>query len=190
MTSQPQFSEAHRTARIYDGSSECYRDHQRRQLGQNSAPYCVQFVSGSRKFFGNGDPEFVIHLADEREWENISHADAYSAALAFVNGKATITGDMVGAVRFYKSYSRPALHRLLLTAAALYTPTSLETWVQSRGRAAQNIRFHYDRSNEFYHQFLDSRMVYSCAYFGEGVSSLEEAQLSKLEHICHGFLET
>jgi cyclopropane-fatty-acyl-phospholipid synthase len=51
-------------------------------------------------------------------------------------------------------------------------------------RAAQNIRYHYDRSNKFYKQFLDKRMVYSCAYFRTPETPLDDAQVAKLDHIC------
>ncbi len=46
------------------------------------------------------------------------------------------------------------------------------------------IQFHYDASNEFYALFLDSEMVYSCAYFRDWSNSLEQAQRDKLELIC------
>ena len=63
-------------------------------------------------------------------------------------------------------------------------PNRIETWFQTRARAAQNIRYHYDRSNEFYKQLLDQRMVYSCAYFRTTGAPLDEAQVAKLEQIC------
>ena len=46
------------------------------------------------------------------------------------------------------------------------------------------VQFHYDLSNDFYALFLDPRMVYSCAYFPTWESSLEEAQVSKLDIVC------
>ncbi|NNE70570.1 MAG: class I SAM-dependent methyltransferase [Rhodothermales bacterium] len=46
------------------------------------------------------------------------------------------------------------------------------------------IAFHYDVSNEFYAAWLDSRMVYSGAYYTSEDQSLEDAQLAKLNHIC------
>ena len=46
------------------------------------------------------------------------------------------------------------------------------------------VQFHYDLSNEFYALFLDSRMVYSCAYFPTWESSLEQAQVAKLDLVC------
>jgi cyclopropane-fatty-acyl-phospholipid synthase len=54
---------------------------------------------------------------------------------------------------------------------------------QRRGNRA-NIRHHYDVSNVFYRQFLDERLVYSCAYFEQPDATLDAAQLAKLDHIC------
>ncbi|MGY2894429.1 class I SAM-dependent methyltransferase [Deinococcus sp. UYEF24] len=56
--------------------------------------------------------------------------------------------------------------------------------VHSKERDAEVVRYHYDVGNDFYALWLDSRMVYSCAYFQEGTEDLETAQLAKLEHIC------
>jgi cyclopropane-fatty-acyl-phospholipid synthase len=46
------------------------------------------------------------------------------------------------------------------------------------------IRFHYDVSNAFYALFLDPEMVYSCGYFEAPETSLEDAQIAKLDKIC------
>lgn len=53
---------------------------------------------------------------------------------------------------------------------------------KARDRAA--VQYHYDIGNDFYQLWLDQRMVYSCAYFETPDTSLEDAQLAKLEHIC------
>jgi cyclopropane-fatty-acyl-phospholipid synthase len=47
-----------------------------------------------------------------------------------------------------------------------------------------NIAHHYDVSNAFYRTWLDSRMVYSCAYFRNRDDTLDDAQAQKLDHIC------
>ncbi len=46
------------------------------------------------------------------------------------------------------------------------------------------IQFHYDVSNKFYSLFLDPNMVYSCGYFKTPETSLEQAQIDKLDIIC------
>ena len=50
------------------------------------------------------------------------------------------------------------------------------------------IHFHYDVSNEFYSLWLDRAMVYSCGYFEQPGTSLDDAQQGKLEHICRKLL--
>ena len=47
----------------------------------------------------------------------------------------------------------------------------------------ENIRAHYDLSNEMFKLFLDDTMTYSCAQYRSGKDSLEEAQRNKLSSI-------
>jgi cyclopropane-fatty-acyl-phospholipid synthase len=48
----------------------------------------------------------------------------------------------------------------------------------------RNIHRHYDLGNDFYKLWLDSQMVYTCAYFPTPGASLEEAQRAKMDHVC------
>ncbi len=54
----------------------------------------------------------------------------------------------------------------------------------SRDRDRQAVSFHYDVSNSFYRLWLDTRMIYSCAYFTDGRNDLGSAQVAKLDHLC------
>ena len=54
----------------------------------------------------------------------------------------------------------------------------------TRTGAAQHISAHYDLGNELFESFLDRRLIYSCAYFTEPETSLEQAQVAKLERVC------
>jgi cyclopropane-fatty-acyl-phospholipid synthase len=54
----------------------------------------------------------------------------------------------------------------------------------TKARARSHIAAHYDLGNALFSEFLDERMMYSCAYFPEDGASLEEAQLAKLDRIC------
>ncbi len=57
-------------------------------------------------------------------------------------------------------------------------------WRHTRSKDRRNIQYHYDVSNDFYGLWLDSRRIYSCAYFKSPDMSLEAAQEAKLDHIC------
>ncbi len=48
----------------------------------------------------------------------------------------------------------------------------------------ENIHHHYDLGNDFYRQWLDERMQYTCAYFAKPEFTLEQAQRAKLDHVC------
>jgi cyclopropane-fatty-acyl-phospholipid synthase len=48
----------------------------------------------------------------------------------------------------------------------------------------RSIHDHYDIGNEFYRLWLDDRMQYTCAYYATPATTLAEAQLAKLEHVC------
>jgi cyclopropane-fatty-acyl-phospholipid synthase len=63
-------------------------------------------------------------------------------------------------------------------------PKDLDGRRYSRDRDKAAVRHHYDVSNEFYRLWLDTRMVYTCAYFPTGTEDLDAAQQAKLELIC------
>ncbi len=53
--------------------------------------------------------------------------------------------------------------------------------LHSKRRDAEAISHHYDVGNDFYALVLGPSMTYSCAVWGEGVTSLEEAQTAKVD---------
>ncbi|GMR12144.1 MAG: class I SAM-dependent methyltransferase [Gemmatimonadota bacterium] len=123
---------------------------------------------------------------------------------AYVRGYIDIEGDVEAAAalveRLKKERKHPhALVSLLAHAARL--PRQLDPSTEeepehyasdgnpkgvrhSRARDAAAVRRHYDVGNDFFRIFLDSRLVYSCAYFARGSETLDEAQEAKLDLIC------
>ncbi len=63
-------------------------------------------------------------------------------------------------------------------------PAHLKGKRHSIERDRQAVTYHYDVSNDFYALWLDSRMVYSCAYFQDPDEALDAAQERKLDYIC------
>jgi cyclopropane-fatty-acyl-phospholipid synthase len=55
----------------------------------------------------------------------------------------------------------------------------------SAAQAKENARFHYALGTEFYRLWLDEAlMMYTCGYWSEGTTSVEQAQRNKVEHVC------
>jgi cyclopropane-fatty-acyl-phospholipid synthase len=125
----------------------------------------------------------MIVAPGNSELQHIPYMDEYSAANAFINGKLTVHGDLCSAIRFFGRQQRPLVRELWFSVGARLKQVA-DSLLNGRDTRARNIRFHYDRSNEFYRQFLDSRMLYSAADFSDPSSSLEEAQAKKLDGIC------
>ena len=141
------------------------------------------FADGTGRHTYDGPPAFTLRVADHAALDRILATDVYSAAMAYVRGEFEVDGDLCAAIR-WKGWRPESRLRARLYAVIARCATALESVLQSKAQTARHIRFHYDRSNEFYRLFLDPRMVYSCAYFRTPKADLEEAQIAKLDHIC------
>ena len=53
----------------------------------------------------------------------------------------------------------------------------------TKTQSKQNIQDHYDLSNTFYQQFLDSSMMYSSALYETQSETLEDAQVLKVNRL-------
>jgi len=145
-----------------------------------SGSWSMEYVNGKAVFREAGKPVFAVNAPTERQLSAFLHKDAYSAGTAFIRGEFDVEGDIVCAIRWRASQPRSRTREWLLASAAKLARTCSSL----KSNASNNIQFHYDRSNQFYETFLDSRMVYSCGYFKQPADSLEEAQTAKLDYIC------
>lgn len=147
-------------------------------------PYAVEYSDGGFDIYGKGEPQFKILTKSRSDFIRLLMLDPYSLATEFVLGNFSVEGDLVAAVHFYYSQRRSRIQTNLWAALISFSFRRLGYWFQTKAQVAQSIRFHYDQSNDFYRLFLDTRMVYSCAYFKDKQQCLEDAQLRKLQHIC------
>jgi cyclopropane-fatty-acyl-phospholipid synthase len=117
-----------------------------------------------------------------------------SAGRAFGAGLLDVDGDLEDAVdALYRAGAaiRPLvavrLLRLLRRLPRVPLPklreARLRGRIHSRARDRTAIGFHYDQPVEFYRSFLDPEMVYSCAYYDDGIETLDAAQIAKLDYI-------
>jgi cyclopropane-fatty-acyl-phospholipid synthase len=148
-----------------------------------AACWNVTFGNGRVHRSGDGTPAFTLLVRNEAAFDRLRDTDAYSAAMSYLRGEFDVNGDLSAAIRWKGWQSNSCLRGRLLASLARCANT-LESLFQSKEQTARHIRFHYDRSNEFYRLFMDPRMVYSCAYFRSEDASLEQAQVAKLDHIC------
>jgi cyclopropane-fatty-acyl-phospholipid synthase len=152
------------------------------QLAALPVPVSVSLPGGRQV----GPADAAIRL-DFQDWSGLATLAAGhigKVAEDYVEQRVRITGRM---------------RDLMAAAAGLLpgSPVASDTswWTQMLRRArslaahtpqkdAEQIRFHYDVSDDFYALWLDPRRVYSCAYYRQPELSLAEAQEAKLDHIC------
>lgn len=119
---------------------------------------------------------------------------ARNAGATFVDGALDVDGDLCEAIadlnrandsRSPLDKARIALLLARLPREALPAPPGAELHgkLHSRERDRAAISYHYDHPVDFYRSFLDPLMVYSCAYYDDGVEDLPQAQAAKLKHV-------
>lgn len=111
---------------------------------------------------------------------------------AFVEGWIDVEGDLDTAVDVLEGCAGrlSALDRARIGAQLLRLPPPpkidrlrLNGKRHSKARDAAAISFHYDLPLAFYRAFLDRDLVYSCAYWDDGIATLDDAQRAKLDYV-------
>lgn len=152
----------------------------------------VVFADGSASTYGvptPGFPEIVLRFTDAQVPRNIIMDPRLGAAEAFMDGRLVIEeGDVMGLVSLLRANDRwergnnnlrPSPLKQLLNRLSFAAEQ-----INNRVGSKQNVAHHYDIGNDLYALMLDAEhWQYSCAYWGEGVTTLAEAQFAKLAHI-------
>jgi cyclopropane-fatty-acyl-phospholipid synthase len=147
----------------------------------------IDVVEGGReRTFGPPDAELTatVRINDPAAWRDPLHGSV-GLGEGYVEGRWE-TDDLVALIRI----AARELHEMEGFRRAVALPRGLWHRVRhlvpenTRIGARRNISAHYDLGNDLFAAFLDERMMYSCAYFPDDTTSLEGAQLAKLDRIC------
>ncbi|MEZ5501405.1 MAG: cyclopropane fatty acyl phospholipid synthase [Halioglobus sp.] len=146
-------------------------------------PTVLRDLAASAGIRFNGDAPWDIQVHDPETYRRILASGSLGFGEAYVDGlwdtqfldqlfyrllRSNINESIRGKTR-WRFIAEVLRHRLVN--------------LQSRNRAFQVAEQHYDIGNDVFEAMLDSRMVYSCAYWS-GASDLEQAQRNKLDLIC------
>ncbi|MDB5799440.1 MAG: SAM-dependent methyltransferase [Rhodocyclales bacterium] len=118
----------------------------------------------------------TLHIRSPKALVNLSYTDLDSLGQAYAEGEL----DVEGHIRDAFTVVTQLVSGFSSTAATRLRPRLAR---HTHKLDAESIRHHYDVSNEFYQQWLDQEMVYSCAYFRDTADTLEAAQQQKIDHI-------
>ncbi len=129
----------------------------------------------------NGDKPWDIQIHDERLYGRVMRGGSLALGEAYMDG----WWDATSLDQFFDMILRSDLDAqikpwwekwILETMHAMFN-------YQSPKRAFEVGEKHYDIGNDLYARMLDSRLVYTCAYWKDA-ETLEEAQEAKLDLVC------
>lgn len=143
-----------------------------------SLPLRVELWDGERFDFSSEPARVTIRVPDRSALRYLRSPSLYSLGKAYVEGAIDVKGraaDIISVGNVLSEHLGKGGNKLL-DALRRRVP-------HTRALDADAIRYHYDVSNDFYAAWLDPGMVYSCAYFEDGLEDLATAQQKKIDHI-------
>ncbi|MGB6449781.1 MAG: cyclopropane-fatty-acyl-phospholipid synthase family protein [Steroidobacteraceae bacterium] len=126
-------------------------------------------------------PVATVRIADRGALFELMRDPQVRFGDLYSEGRIDIEGDIVQLVSAAYNASAQSGGRSVFRALSrlLHRP-KVNSIVGSR----ENIHHHYDIGNEFYTLWLGRTMAYTCAYYPTAVSTLDEAQTAKMDHVC------
>jgi cyclopropane-fatty-acyl-phospholipid synthase len=159
-----------------------------RRAGEKaSIPFAVRFAGGGEyRSRDHAAPVFTLVFRNPRAYWRIAAFGHVGMMEAYVDGDVEVEGSLAAALAtgMEGGLDQPRVltavrnwwHELLFANA-------------SAGQSKKNAEFHYALSPEFYKLWLDDPlMLYTCAYWKDGVRTLEEAQRAKCDHVARKLL--
>ncbi|MGH7480742.1 MAG: class I SAM-dependent methyltransferase, partial [Longimicrobiales bacterium] len=165
---------------------------------ESNGAVAARFWDGTEWHDGATSPRCTIVLKQPSAVRAIvATRDDTGRGEAYLGDVLDLEGDIEAAIAFatrLRDHDWSSRERLRMAWRALRLPrpeadgpaprARLRGRRHSRARDRAAVTHHYDVSNEFYALWLDSRMVYTCAYFASAEQGLDAAQLNKLDYVC------
>lgn len=127
----------------------------------------------------------TVTVRDPAFWPALALQGSVGAGATYVDG-AWDADDLARLVRIFVR-NRDVLNGLERGLARLSLPILRFLHARNentRAGARRNIVAHYDLGNDFFAEFLDPSLTYSCGLFERGDETLEQAQRAKIDRLC------
>ena len=126
-----------------------------------------------------------INVIDQRFYSDIAFGGTVAAGEAYMQGY-WLCNNLTGLVRIMLR-NRQVMDQVEGGFSLFKAPLlRLIHWLNRNSQAGsrRNIEAHYDLGNDMFKLFLDPTMMYSCAYYADDTTSLDDAATAKLQRIC------
>jgi cyclopropane-fatty-acyl-phospholipid synthase len=148
------------------------------QRGFGTAPVSFALWDGTQSSPPEGPVAGRIVVKDRRTLVGLLLDPEMNFGEAYSSGRLDVLGDLPSLLELtYRAWEKEGRSERPPRRFTLRRPNTLR-------RARENIHHHYDIGNDFYRLWLDDQMLYTCAYFPSPGTSLEHAQVAKMDHVC------
>ncbi len=154
---------------------------------RSTRPLRIVYADGTElRHLPQAAPEFALRFrtaAAQRRTALFGHVGLLDS---WFDGEVDIDGDLAAlfALGLQAGFSQPAPLVRLRNRWHEFRHSN-----RDRQRAKENARFHYGLGADFYRLWLDRELLmYTCAYWTEGTTTVEQAQTNKVEHVCRKVL--
>jgi len=144
----------------------------------------IEFLlwNGERVSSSGAEMAHQLRIADRATLFSLFTDSQLGFGDAYSDGRISVEGDLVD---FLETVYKSAPHKAA-------SPSLLRRLVQRRrgprantlAGSRDNIHRHYDIGNDFYSLWLGRTMSYTCAYYPTEATTLDEAQVAKMHHVC------
>jgi cyclopropane-fatty-acyl-phospholipid synthase len=141
-------------------------------------PIEVIDTMGKKYCTGHKQIKFKLQIKDNRFFKSLTSPDAYSLGDAFVKGYFDIYGNLI---ELYDV----ACNKLLNTDRRIpFLKFFKALFASVKKKEKENIEYHYDIPSNFFELFLGKTLGYTCGYYINEKTSMDEAQYYKMDIIC------
>lgn len=150
---------------------------------RSASSFAVVMPDGTRLQAGPADPAFTLSFRSERALAGIFLRGHMGLLEAYFDGSVDLDGDLGAAMAAGMAAGFDALPSVLNSVEN----NLLERRTSNRdaAQAKANARAHYGLGEPFYRLWLDEPLkMYTCAYWRDGTTTLEQAQRDKIDHVC------
>ena len=159
----------------------------KRILGKHVRRGTLRVSLGPKRSFmvgdGTGKPVAIAFDSPAALWRILADPDLRLGE-AFMDGSFRVTdGSIADFLDLVESQARISATLASLAVAGARYLSRRATQFNHRKRARRNVHHHYDLDGRLYSLFLDADRQYSCAYFEDEGTTLDDAQIAKKRHI-------
>ncbi len=151
------------------------------RIGHLSRPLALQWPGGRA---GAVDAPVLLKVRDAQQLKCLASGHIGTLADAYVRGDLDIEGDLREVMEIAAELVGDPVAQGQTTLCTQLLLHLRSRWLHRPHKDAEQVRFHYDLSDDFFALWLDPLRVYSCAYYERADMTLAQAQEAKLELIC------